>query len=108
MAASSGLVSAPKYTFILEVPRLLDTEDMYIIPGTPFMAFSNGVVTVLATTSELAPRYFALIETAGGAMSGNRATGSEKNVSAPSKTKKRDMTKESIGLFINKDSMWLK
>src|SRR5690606_40388435 len=94
-------VSASKYTFMEEVPRLLDTELMYNIPGTPFTAFSIGVVTVLATTSEFAPLYLAFIDTAGGAISGKSATGKENRDKRPSNTKNKEMTNESIGRCIN-------
>jgi hypothetical protein len=42
-------------TVIVELPSLALTEDMQIMPGTPLICCSNGVVTVFATTSALAP-----------------------------------------------------
>ena len=45
------------------------------MPFTPLICSSSGVVTVLATTSALAPGYVAVTTTCGGVTSGSCATG---------------------------------
>src|SRR5690348_3878780 len=70
-AAWSGSVPTLKKTVISVIPLLLDTEDMYVMPGTPLIALSNGVVTALVHTSAFAPVYFAVTTTEGGTISGN-------------------------------------
>src|ERR1700738_5407798 len=70
-------------TVIVEEPSLELEDDMYVIPCTPLICCSSGVVTVSATTWALAPGYAALTTTWGGVMSGNCETGSRKYQMAP-------------------------
>jgi hypothetical protein len=73
---------------------------MCVIPGTPLIAFSNGVATVFAQTSALAPRYLALTETEGGMMSGYWLMGSEKKDNPPKSRNNREITIDSTGRLI--------
>ncbi len=65
-------------TVMVEEPSLELEDDMYVIPCTPLICCSSGVVTVSATTWALAPGYAALTTTWGGVMSGNCETGNRK------------------------------
>ena len=56
---------------MIVVPLLLATELIYVIPDTPLIALSSGVVTAFTQTSALAPVYLAVTETEGGTISGN-------------------------------------
>src|SRR3954466_11287861 len=69
--------------------------------STPLMASSSGVATARATTSALAPGYSAVTCTLGGAISGNRVTGSVNNDSPPNKSSMIDTTVDRTGLSIN-------
>lgn len=71
------------------------------MPGTPFMALSSGVATVLDITSALAPVYLAVTVTDGGTMSGNWVIGSDFIASNPRHVIIMDMTADRIGLLMN-------
>ena len=71
------------------------------MPGTPFIPRSNVVATAFAATSALAPVYFAVTVTVGGAISGNWVTGRVINANTPNKVIIKDITKDSTGRLIN-------
>jgi hypothetical protein len=77
------------------------------MPGTPFIALSIGVATVLAHTSAFAPVYLAVTTTDGGTISGNCVTGSPIQARTPTSVMSKDITNESIGLFIKISNMIL-
>ena len=54
-AATSMLRLGSNVTVIWLDPSFELTDVMYLIPSTPLIACSSGVVTELSTTSELAP-----------------------------------------------------
>ena len=54
-AATSMLRLTSKVTVMLHDPSLPLDEVMYIIPSTPLIACSSGVVTAVSTVSALAP-----------------------------------------------------
>ncbi len=65
------------------------------------MARSKGVTTALAHTSALAPVYFVVTVTAGGAISGNYVTGSCVIAKSPNNRIIREITIDSTGLLMN-------
>src|SRR6516165_3640063 len=64
-----------KVTVRLYEPSLLHCDDMYIIFSTPLTCCSIGAAIVSATTWALAPGYWQVTETVGGAICGNIAIG---------------------------------
>ncbi|MNL71979.1 hypothetical protein D3C87_1972160 [compost metagenome] len=80
---------------------LLDTDDIYVMPGTPLIALSNGVATAFAHTSALAPVYFAVTVTDGGTISGNCVTGNVNNASKPRRVINNEITSDNTGRLIN-------
>src|SRR5215472_505663 len=65
--------------------------------STPLICCSSGVTTVAATTSALAPGYWPVTLTTGGAMSGYCATGRRLKETTPRITKTSDTTEAKIG-----------
>ena len=82
-------------------PSLPASEAMYLTPGVPLMALSNGITTALIINSPLAPGYSAVIFTLGGDMDGNCVTGNCNTATTPSKVIISDITMDSTGLCIN-------
>src|SRR5712671_1686950 len=70
--------------------------------STPLICCSSGATTVAATTSALAPGYWPLTLTTGGAISGYWATGSRPTDTAPRMTKTIETTAAKIGRSIKK------
>src|ERR1700730_11745542 len=70
--------------------------------STPLICCSSGATTVAATTSALAPGYWPLTLTTGGAISGYWATGSRPTDTAPTMTKTMDTTAAKIGRSMKK------
>src|SRR4051812_5004820 len=70
--------------------------------STPLIPCSSGATTVLATTSALAPGYWPLTRTSGGAMSGYCAKGSRVTATAPTITMTIDTTAAKIGRSMKK------
>src|SRR5229473_7803336 len=70
--------------------------------STPLISCSIGATTVAATTSALAPGYWPLTLTTGGAMSGYCATGSRPTDTAPTMTKTIETTAAKIGRSMKK------
>src|SRR5258707_1219336 len=70
--------------------------------STPLICCSSGATTVSATTSALAPGYWPLTLTTGGAISGYWATGSRPTETAPTMTKAIEMTAAKIGRSMKK------
>ena len=71
---------------------------MYFIPGTPFKAFSNGIITDLIINSPFEPGKSAITFTLGGEIEGNCVTGKFVRASAPKKTIMSDITIDNTGL----------
>src|SRR5204862_366819 len=71
------LMSVPsaKVTSRVYDPSLLDCDDMYIMFSTPLTCCSIGAATVSATTWALAPGYWQVTMTVGGAIGGYIAMG---------------------------------
>jgi hypothetical protein len=82
---------------MIVVPLLLDTDDMYVMPGTPLTARSIGVATAFAQTSALAPVYLAVIVTEGGTISGNWVMGKVFNARIPSSEIIKEITRDKTG-----------
>src|SRR5258705_2304933 len=70
--------------------------------STPLICCSSGATTVAATTSALAPGYWPLTLTTGGAISGYWATGSRPTDTAPTMTKMIETTAAKIGRSMKK------
>src|SRR5262249_1068863 len=70
--------------------------------STPLICCSSGATTVSATTSALAPGYWPLTLTTGGAMSGYCATGSLPTATAPTITNTIETTAAKIGRSMKK------
>src|SRR3954454_5402857 len=70
--------------------------------STPLIPCSSGATTVSATTSALAPGYWPLTRTNGGAISGYCAKGSRVSVTAPTITMTTDKTTAKIGRSMKK------
>src|SRR5882757_1648343 len=70
--------------------------------STPLICCSRGATTVAATTSALAPGYWPLTLTTGGAISGYWATGSRPTDTAPTMTKTIETTAAKIGRSMKK------
>ena len=51
----SGSVPSLNVTISVYVPSLVQVEDMYIIPSTPFTCASIGAAIVSCTVRQLAP-----------------------------------------------------
>src|ERR1700704_673779 len=73
--------------------------------STPLICCSSGVTTVAATTSALAPGYWPVMLTTGGAISGYCAIGSRPKETTPRMTKTRDTTPAKIGRSMKKREM---
>src|SRR5216683_1055527 len=73
--------------------------------STPLICCSRGATTVAATTSALAPGYWPLTLTTGGAISGYWATGSRPTDTAPTMTKTIETTAAKIGRSMKKWEM---
>src|SRR6476646_1169306 len=73
--------------------------------STPLICCSSGVTTVDATTSALAPGYWPVTFTVGGAMSGYCATGRRPNETSPRITNTSDTTPAKIGRSMKKREM---
>jgi hypothetical protein len=71
------------------------------MPGTPFIALSRGVTTALTQVSALAPVYFVVTVTSGGAMSGNWVIGNCVSANAPNRVIINEITIDRTGLCIN-------
>ena len=54
-AARSGSRPISKETLIVETPLLVLEDCMYVMPSTPLITCSSGVVTALSTACALAP-----------------------------------------------------
>ena len=80
------------------VPSFPETEDIYAIPGTPFTALSSVTTTAFTQASALAPVYFVVTVTSGGAMSGNWVIGNCVSDTTPKSTIMSEITIESTGL----------
>src|SRR3984893_4616650 len=70
--------------------------------STPLICCSSGATTVAATTSALAPGYWPLTLTTGGAISGYWAIGSLPTATAPTMTKTIEITAAKIGRSMKK------
>src|SRR5215469_3951268 len=70
--------------------------------STPLICCSSGATTVAATTSALAPGYWPLTRTTGGAISGYCATGSRVTDTAPTIRKTMETTAAKIGRSMKK------
>src|SRR5215470_526449 len=70
--------------------------------STPLICCSSGATTVSATTSALAPGYWPLTLTTGGAISGYWATGNRPTATAPRMTKTIETTAAKIGRSMKK------
>jgi hypothetical protein len=70
--------------------------------STPLICCSSGATTVEATTSALAPGYWPVTLTTGGAISGYWAIGSRPTATAPRITNTIEMTAAKIGRSIKK------
>ena len=70
--------------------------------STPLICCSTGVTTVEATTSALAPGYWPVTTTTGGAISGYCATGSRENDTPPRITNTIETTAAKIGRSMKK------
>src|SRR3974390_271689 len=77
--------STPTLNVIVNVymPSLVHCDDMYIMFSTPLTCCSIGAATVWATTSALAPGYWQVTITVGGAMGGYMAMGRAQSEIAP-------------------------
>src|SRR6266403_2874271 len=90
-------VPSAKVTSSVYEPSLLLCDDMYSIPSTPTTCCSIGAATVSATTCALAPGYWHVTETVGGAIGGYIAIGSDRSEIAPAKVMAIDRTVAKIG-----------
>ena len=90
---------------MLELPSFDEVDDMYIMPSTPLICCSSGVVTVSATTWALAPGYWAVTTTCGGVMSGNCETGSRKYEMPPASTMITAIAEAKMGRWMKKPIM---
>src|SRR5262249_43456503 len=70
--------------------------------STPLICCSSGATTVSATTSALAPGYWPLTLTTGGAISGYWATGNRPTATTPRMTKTIETTAAKIGRSMKK------
>src|SRR5688572_25765547 len=73
--------------------------------STPFTCCSMGATTVLATTSALAPGYWPVTLTTGGAISGNWATGRRQSETSPRMMNTIETTPAKIGRSMKKCEM---
>src|SRR6516164_1955937 len=95
-------VPGSKVTVSVYLPSLVHCDDMYIMFSTPLTCCSMGAATVSATTWALAPGYWQVTDTAGGAIWGNMAIGSAKSASPPASVITMDRTEAKIGRSIKK------
>jgi hypothetical protein len=65
------------------------------------MALSNGVTTAFTQVSALAPVYFVVTVTSGGAILGNCVIGNCVNAITPKSKMKTDITMDKTGLLVN-------
>src|SRR5213594_4251396 len=73
--------------------------------STPLICCSIGVTTVEATTSALAPGYWPVTLTVGGAISGYCAIGRRQNATPPTITNTIETTEAKIGRSMKKCEM---
>ncbi len=73
--------------------------------STPLICCSSGATTVEATTSALAPGYWPVTLTTGGAISGYCAIGRRPSDTAPIMTNTTEMTAAKIGRSMKKCEM---
>src|SRR5215469_17577627 len=76
-------VPGSKVTVSVYLPSLVHCDDMYIMFSTPLTCCSMGAATVSATTWALAPGYWQITLTVGGAIGGYIAMGSDHSASPP-------------------------
>ncbi|MNY46906.1 hypothetical protein D3C86_1821310 [compost metagenome] len=87
-------------TLILLCPLLVLLLDMYVMPGTPLICVSMGVVVVCSTVWASAPVKLPLTVTVGGVTSGYWATGRVVRAMSPTRTSTTEDTIAVTGLFI--------
>src|SRR5271165_6005675 len=75
---------------------------MYIMFSTPLTCCSMGAAMVSATTWALAPGYWHVTNTVGGAIWGNMAIGSASSASPPASVITMDRTEAKIGRSVKK------
>src|SRR6188474_1760449 len=80
-------------------------DDIYVMPCTPLICCSSGVVTVSATTCALAPGYCAATTTCGGVMSGNCEIGNRKKQMEPARTITIAIADAKIGRLMKNSTM---
>src|SRR5271155_5785186 len=78
-------------------PSLLLCDDMYSMSSTPLTCCSMGAATVSATTWALAPGYWQLTCTVGGAIGGNTANGKVNSATPPDRVMTMESTAAKIG-----------
>src|SRR5438270_455962 len=83
-------------------PSAEQVEDMYIMFSTPLTCCSIGAATVSATTWALAPGYWQLTLTVGGAIGGYIAIGSDQRARPPASVIAIDRTVAKIGRSMKK------
>src|SRR6202000_1245081 len=93
---------------MVDEPSLELADDIYVMPCTPLICCSSGVVTVSATTWALAPGYTACTTTWGGVMSGNCEIGSRKKQIDPARTRITAMADARIGRWMKKPTIALR
>jgi hypothetical protein len=71
------------------------------MPSTPLICSSKGTITLVNTTSALAPEYAADTTTVGGAISGYWVIGSSMSPIIPKITNMTDITVDNTGLSMN-------
>src|SRR5437660_7755425 len=83
-------------------PSLPHCDDMYSMPSTPLTCCSMGAATVSETTWALAPGYWQVTITVGGAIGGYIAMGSAHSAIAPASVITIDRTVAKIGRSMKK------
>jgi hypothetical protein len=74
---------------------------MYVMFSTPLIASSKDGVTERNMVSAFAPGYTAVTNTEGGAIFGNRSSGSFVKLSTPTITNSMEITVDNTGLSMN-------
>src|SRR5437762_9093499 len=100
--AASRLTPSLKVTVRLYEPSLVHCDDMYIMFSTPLTCCSIGAATVSETTWALAPGYWQVTITVGGAIGGYIAMGSAHSAIAPASVITIDRTVAKIGRSMKK------
>src|ERR1700733_14286484 len=101
-AALSIFLPTSKVTMMLLTPSLPLVEDIYLMPCTPLICCSNGIVTLDSTASAFAPTYVHETVTCGGVICGYCSIGKLGIAIAPARMITSEHTAAKIGRLMKK------